>query len=172
MDLKEGLQSCCEEENYRGPLPVLNRCVDECGFASIDGNQECGGRMRNTQVYLLTLNSPSHKALRLWTGKSLHTLRHCSAKQMSGALVKMQKTLDALKTNMGILKQVKEQFASVSTARVRQTRDQDNGTSKQSAHLADHRNPRMSNDVRTGAMDHSPRRGGFFRNVGQKGSTS
>jgi len=69
--------------------------------------------MRNTQVYLLTLNSPSHKALRLWTGKSLHTLRHCSAKQMSGALVKMQKTLDALKTNMGILKQVKEQFASV-----------------------------------------------------------
>ena len=162
MDLKEGLQSCCEEENYRGPLPVLNRCMDDCGFASVDGSQECGGRMRNTQVYLLTLNSPSHKALRLWTGKSLHTLRHCSAKQMSGALVKMQKTLDALKENMGILKQVKEQFASVSTARVRQTRDQDNGTS----------NPRMSNDVRTGAMDHSPRRGGFFRNVGQKGSTS
>ena len=133
MDLKEGLQSCSEEENYGGPLPVLNRCMDECGFASVD---ECGGHMRNTQVYLLTLNSPSHKALRLWTGKSLHTLRHCSAKQMSGALVKMQKTLDALKENMGILKQVKEQFASVSTARVRETRDQDNGTLKQSAHLA------------------------------------
>ena len=27
MDLKEGLQSYCEEENYRGPLPVLNRCM-------------------------------------------------------------------------------------------------------------------------------------------------
>ena len=25
--------------------------------------------MRNTHIYLLTLNSPSHKALRLWTGK-------------------------------------------------------------------------------------------------------
>ena len=53
--------------------------------------------MKNTQrIYLLTLNSPSQKALRLWTGKSIHTLRHCSAKQIDSASVEMQKNVDDL----------------------------------------------------------------------------
>jgi len=67
-------------------------------------------------IYLLTLNSPSQKALRLWTGRSVHTLRHCSAKQIGSALVEMQKNVDDLQKYMRTLQQVKEQMASVSPA--------------------------------------------------------
>jgi uncharacterized protein YdaL len=94
-----------------------------------------GGQMRNTQIYLLKLNSPSDNVLRLWTGKSLHTLRHCSAKQMGSVLVKMQQNVDALQKSMGILQNLKEEFASVSTARVKETMEQDNGLSKAGARL-------------------------------------
>jgi hypothetical protein len=45
------------------------------------------------QIYVLTLDSPSRKALRLWTGKDIHTLRHCSVKQIGRALVEMQQRL-------------------------------------------------------------------------------
>jgi hypothetical protein len=48
------------------------------------------------QIYVLTLNSPSRKALRLWTGKDIHTLHHCSVKQMGSALMEMQQRLDDL----------------------------------------------------------------------------
>ena len=47
-------------------------------------------------TYVLTLNSPSRKALRLWTGKSIHTLRHCSVKQIGHALMEMQQYVDDL----------------------------------------------------------------------------
>ncbi|HZC81477.1 MAG TPA: hypothetical protein VE222_07110 [Nitrospiraceae bacterium] len=71
--------------------------------------------MKNTpRIYLLTLNSPSHKALRLWTGRSVHKLRHCSAKQIGSALVEMQKNVHDLQKHMRTLKQVKEQLASAS----------------------------------------------------------
>jgi hypothetical protein len=46
------------------------------------------------QTYVLTLNSPSRKALRLWTGKSIHTLRHCSVKQLNHALMELQQHMD------------------------------------------------------------------------------
>jgi hypothetical protein len=73
--------------------------------------------MKNTpQIYLLTLNSPSHRALRLWTGRSVHKLRHCSAKQIGSALVEMQKNVDDLQKHMRTLQQVKAQLASVSPA--------------------------------------------------------
>ena len=73
--------------------------------------------MKNTPlIYLLTLNSPSRRALRLWTGRSVHTLRHCSGKQIGSALVEMQKNLDDLQKDMRTLQQVKEQLASVSPA--------------------------------------------------------
>lgn len=73
--------------------------------------------MKNTPlIYLLTLNSPSQKALRLWTGRSVHQLRHCSAKQIGNALVEMQKNVDDLQKDMRKLQQVKEQWASVSPA--------------------------------------------------------
>lgn len=106
--------------------------------------------MRNTQIYLLKLDSSSHKALRLWTGKSLHALRHCSVKQMDSALVKMQKNVDALQESMGMLKQVKKQFASVSTASVRETMEHDNGSSKRGTCLAGHDSHTMSSKVPTG----------------------
>jgi len=48
------------------------------------------------QTYVLTLNSPSRKALRLWTGKSIHTLRHCSVKQLRPALRELQQHMDGL----------------------------------------------------------------------------
>jgi len=73
--------------------------------------------MKNTpQIYLLTLNSPSQRALRLWTGRSVHKLRHCSAKQIGSALVEMQKNVDDLQKHMRTLQQVKAQLASVSPA--------------------------------------------------------
>jgi hypothetical protein len=53
--------------------------------------------MKNTpQTYVLTLNSPSRKALRLWTGKNIHALRHCSVKQIGHALMEMQQYLEDL----------------------------------------------------------------------------
>ncbi len=71
--------------------------------------------MRTTpQIYVLTLNSPSRSALRLWTGKSIHTLRHCSAKQIGRALVEMRQNVDDLRKTMKTLKQAKEQLATVS----------------------------------------------------------
>lgn len=47
-------------------------------------------------TYVLTLNSPSGRGLRLWTGNSIHALRHCSVKQIGVALREMQRNLDAL----------------------------------------------------------------------------
>ena len=91
--------------------------------------------MRNTQIYLLKLNSPSDNALRLWTGRSLHTLRHCSGKQMGSALETMQKNIDALQESLGILQQVKDEFVWTSTARVSETMQQDNGASKRGTPL-------------------------------------
>ena len=53
--------------------------------------------MKNTPLtYVLTLNSPFRKSLRLWTGKNIHTLRHCSVKQMGHALIEMQQHVDDL----------------------------------------------------------------------------
>ena len=47
-------------------------------------------------VYVLTLNSSSRTNLRLWTGKSLYALRHCSAKQIGLALAEMQRSVEDL----------------------------------------------------------------------------
>ena len=59
--------------------------------------------MKNTpQTYVLTLNSPSRKALRLWTGKSIHTLRHCSIKQIGHALMEMQQYVDDLQAHVQV----------------------------------------------------------------------
>jgi hypothetical protein len=50
------------------------------------------------RTYVLTLNSPSRKGLRLWTGTSIHTLRHCSVKEIGHALMEMQQQMDDLRT--------------------------------------------------------------------------
>jgi hypothetical protein len=53
--------------------------------------------MKNTtQVYVLTLNAPSKKAVRLWTGSSIHALRHCSSKKIDRTLAEMQRCVDDL----------------------------------------------------------------------------
>lgn len=55
------------------------------------------GSMKTTsRTYVLTLNSPSRKGLRLWMGDSIHALRHCSVKQLGLALREMQQNVDSL----------------------------------------------------------------------------
>ena len=108
--------------------------------------------MKNTQIYLLTLNSPSQKALRLWTGSSLHTLRHCSVKQIGGTLLEMQQSIAALQKSIGRLTQV-------------------NGALKQVTRFAGQHNRRTSKEVQQATAGRRQRHGGFFRNVGQKGGS-
>ena len=125
--------------------------------------------MKNTQIYLLTLNSPSQPALRLWTGRSLHTLRHCSVKQIGGALVEMQRNVDALQESMGTLKQWKKQLTSVSEAGGRATKNTPGALKQVSGFAVQHNNRRTSKEVQQATAGHRQRQGGFFRNVGQKG---
>jgi hypothetical protein len=101
--------------------------------------------MRKTpQTYLLTLNSPSQRALRLWTGRSIHTLRHCSVKQIGSALIEMQKNVDNLQKHMRTLQQVKEQLVSVSAEGGGQTLKEDNGSLRKTARLTGHDRGRAS----------------------------
>lgn len=72
------------------------------------------------RIYLLTMDSPSHAAPRLWTGRSVHALRHCSVKQIGGALVEMQQSVDDLQRDMGVLKAAKVQHAAVTAKGTRQ----------------------------------------------------
>jgi hypothetical protein len=48
------------------------------------------------QTYVLKMNSPSRKALRLWTGRSIHALRHCSVQQLNHALEELQQQITDL----------------------------------------------------------------------------
>lgn len=70
------------------------------------------------RIYLLKMNSPSHKVSRLWTGKSLHALRHCSVKQIGSALAEMQKSIADLQKNISTLRQATAQWAGVSAKNV------------------------------------------------------
>jgi hypothetical protein len=59
--------------------------------------------MKNTsQTYVLTLNSPSRQGIRLWTGQSIHALRHCSIKQIERALMDMQRHVDDLRASVPV----------------------------------------------------------------------
>lgn len=51
-----------------------------------------------SRTYVLTLNSPSRKGLRLWMGDSIHALRHCSVNQIGLALRELQQTVDSLQS--------------------------------------------------------------------------
>lgn len=118
--------------------------------------------MRNTpQTYLITLNSPSQRALRLWTGRSIHTLRHCSVKQIGSALIEMQKNVDNLQKYMRTLQQVKEQLVSVSAEGGRETLKEDNGSLRKAAR----------SKLKETTVGQKPRRGPFVRNIGQKGDS-
>jgi hypothetical protein len=55
--------------------------------------------MKSTpRMFLVTLPSPSRKALRLWTGRSLHKLRHRSVRQLRHVMMELQKSLEAPST--------------------------------------------------------------------------
>ena len=63
-----------------------------------------GDSMKNTtQVYVLTLNAPSRKTVRLWTGASIHSLRHCSSKKIDRTLAEMQQHVDDLQRAIRVL---------------------------------------------------------------------
>jgi hypothetical protein len=63
-----------------------------------------GESMKNTtQVYVLTLNAPSKKTVRLWTGTSIHSLRHCSSKKIDRTLAEMQQHVDDLQRAITVL---------------------------------------------------------------------
>jgi hypothetical protein len=127
--------------------------------------------MNNTRrTYLLTLNSPSQRALRLWTGKSIHTLRHCSVKEIGGALVEMQKSLNDLQKSMRTLQHdVKEQVVSAPADGVGGTRKKDNGSLKTAARFSGHDQGRASRKMKEATIGQKTRRGPFFRNISQKG---
>jgi hypothetical protein len=57
---------------------------------------------KTARVYVLTVQPLSRRGLRLWTGKSVHALRHCSTKQMSQVLAEMQQSVDELHTRVRI----------------------------------------------------------------------
>mgnify|MGYP001577198209 CR=1 FL=1 len=60
--------------------------------------------MKNApQVYVLRLNAPSRKTVRLWTGASLHLLRHCSSKKIDRTLAEMQQHVDDLQCAISVL---------------------------------------------------------------------
>jgi hypothetical protein len=63
------------------------------GIITLEDNMKTTPR-----TYVLTLNSPSQKGLRLWMGDNIHALRHCSVKQIGLALREMQQTVDRLQT--------------------------------------------------------------------------
>jgi hypothetical protein len=60
--------------------------------------------MKNApQIYVLALNAPSRKTVRLWTGTSLHSLRHCSSKKIDRTLAEMQHHVDDLQRAISVL---------------------------------------------------------------------
>lgn len=60
--------------------------------------------MKNTQrVYLLSLKRSSKKDVRLWTGKHIHALRYCTAKQVGTALREMRQHVDELQQTVALL---------------------------------------------------------------------
>jgi hypothetical protein len=52
------------------------------------------------QTYVLTLHSPSRKAFRLWSGTSIHALRHCSVKELTHALMELRQYMDDLQVSV------------------------------------------------------------------------
>ncbi|HEX9743589.1 MAG TPA: hypothetical protein VGA17_12455 [Nitrospiraceae bacterium] len=65
------------------------------------------------RIYLLTMNSPSHAAPRLWTGGRVHKLRHCSVKHIGGALVEMQQSVGEWQQDLSVLTAAQAQRAAV-----------------------------------------------------------
>jgi len=59
--------------------------------------------MKNAaQVYVLTLNASSRQTVRLWTGASIHSLRHCTSKKIDRTLAEMQGHVDDLQRAINV----------------------------------------------------------------------
>ena len=67
------------------------------------------------RTYVLTMNSPSRQSLRIWTGKNVHTLRHCSVKQIERVLRDMQEDIADLQSTRKVA--VPEQSYSLNRSR-------------------------------------------------------
>ena len=81
--------------NLRGCGRVNGAFVEEPFTPWATSNR--GDSMKNTtQVYVLALNAPSRKTVRLWTGASIHSLRYCSSKKIDRTLAEMQHHVDDL----------------------------------------------------------------------------
>jgi hypothetical protein len=124
---------------------------------------------KTRRTYLLTLNSPSQRALRLWTGQSIHTLRHCSVKEIGGALTEMQQTLEDLQTSMRALQHVTEQLVSASADGVGRALKTDNRAMKADARLSGHDRGTASRKMKETTRGALNRRGPLFRSISQKG---
>jgi len=72
--------------------------------ADLHRNQyERGDCMKNAaQVYVLTLNASSRQTVRLWTGASIHSLRHCTSKKIDRTLAEMQRHVDDLQRAISV----------------------------------------------------------------------
>lgn len=83
-----------------------DKCLDRkplhlLAMAKREKKDQMEDMMKGTpQTYVLRLNSPSRKALRLWTGTSIHTLRHCSVKQLNRALMELQQHMEDLQVSV------------------------------------------------------------------------
>jgi hypothetical protein len=66
--------------------------------------------MKSTsRIFLVTLPSSSRKTLRVWTGRSLHKLRHRSVRQLGHVVTELQKSLEARRTT-GYVESAKKNF--------------------------------------------------------------
>jgi len=55
-----------------------------------------------TQAYVLTMNVVK-RTVRVWTGASIHALRHCSSKEIDRTLVEMLPHVDELQRAISVL---------------------------------------------------------------------
>ena len=94
-----GSLAFAQSERGRASLWCIRRGASTPWVTSIRGDS-----MKNTtQVYVLTLNAPSRKTVRLWTGASIHSLRHCSSKKIDRTLAEMQQHVDDLQRAISVL---------------------------------------------------------------------
>lgn len=122
--------------------------------------------MKSTRIYLLTPNSPSPRTLRLWTGQSVHTLRHCSLKDIANALVGLQERVESLQKDMVSLQQVKDPLVAIS-AGGREISKRGAGFMRQAGAGVDEQG-RVAREARLVSVDQDTRRVPLFRNTSQK----
>ena len=124
--------------------------------------------MKSTRIYLLTPNPPSPRTLQVWTGQSVHTLRHCSLKDIANAVAEMQERVENLQKDMVTLQQVKDQLVAVSAGGLEISKRDAGFVRPAGAGVYD--KGRVSKGARMVPVDQETRRVPLFRNISQKGT--